>query len=162
MSESHVTTVTDCYLAVALFWLMWFFWGSTDHTLVGVLFTLLSNTRPHQLCVGDWEMGTAISCKKGSQVAGLAHNIFWGSSISKANHQLTTLPCTPWSRPHWENSSQWNCIIWQTWCHSAHLSTTRLLIYSSQWHREVGSRLRTIFTNLTLASCFANLTLLSV
>jgi len=47
--------------------------------------TLLSNTRPHQLCVGDWEMGTAISCKKGTQVAGLAHNIFGGQQHFKTS-----------------------------------------------------------------------------
>ena len=29
------------------------------------------NTRPHQLCWGDREMGTAISCTECSQVAGL-------------------------------------------------------------------------------------------
>ena len=32
-----------------------------------------ANTRLHQLLWGDWEMGTAISCTKCSQVAGLIH-----------------------------------------------------------------------------------------
>ena len=30
---------------------------------------VFANTRPHQLCWGDQEMGTAISCTKYSQVA---------------------------------------------------------------------------------------------
>ena len=34
-----------------------------------------ANTRPHQLCWGDREMGTAISCTECSQVAGLIHNL---------------------------------------------------------------------------------------
>ena len=37
-----------------------------------------ANTRPHQLCWGDWEKGTAISC---SQVAGLIQKV--GKSSSK-------------------------------------------------------------------------------
>ena len=32
---------------------------------------VLDNTRPHQLCWGDREMGTAISCTECSQMAGL-------------------------------------------------------------------------------------------
>ena len=32
---------------------------------------VLSNSRPHLLYWGDWEMGTAISCTKCSQVAGM-------------------------------------------------------------------------------------------
>ena len=34
-----------------------------------------ANTRPHQLRWGDWEMGTAISCTKWSQVAGLIQKL---------------------------------------------------------------------------------------
>ena len=34
-----------------------------------------ANTRPHQLRWGDWEMGTAISCTKYSQVAGLIQKL---------------------------------------------------------------------------------------
>ena len=34
---------------------------------------VLANTRPHQLCWGDWEIGTATSCTECSQVAGLIH-----------------------------------------------------------------------------------------
>ena len=34
-----------------------------------------ANTRPHQLRWGDREMGTAISCKECSQVAGLIHKL---------------------------------------------------------------------------------------
>ena len=34
-----------------------------------------ANARPHQLCWGDWEMGTAISCTECSQVAGLIQNL---------------------------------------------------------------------------------------
>ena len=30
-----------------------------------------ANTRSHQLCLGDWEMGTAISCTEYSQVSGI-------------------------------------------------------------------------------------------
>ena len=30
---------------------------------------ILANTRPHQLCWGDQKMGSAISCRKCSQVA---------------------------------------------------------------------------------------------
>ena len=30
---------------------------------------VLVNTRPHQLCWGDWEMGAAISCTECSQMA---------------------------------------------------------------------------------------------
>ena len=37
--------------------------------------TRLANTRPHQLCWGDWEMGTAISCIEYSQVAGLIQKL---------------------------------------------------------------------------------------
>ena len=36
----------------------------------GMQNVFLANTSPHQLCWGDWEMGTAISCTKSSQVAG--------------------------------------------------------------------------------------------
>ena len=32
------------------------------------------NTRPHQLCWGDQEMGTAVSCIECSQLAGLISN----------------------------------------------------------------------------------------
>ena len=41
------------------------------------------NTRPHQLCWGDWKMGTAISCTKCSQVAGLIHVMSLCSRTSK-------------------------------------------------------------------------------
>ena len=34
---------------------------------------VLATVRPHQLCWGDWEVGTAISCTKCSHVAGLIH-----------------------------------------------------------------------------------------
>ena len=34
---------------------------------------IVDNTRPHQLHWDDWEMGTATSCTKCSQVAGLMH-----------------------------------------------------------------------------------------
>ena len=34
---------------------------------------ILANTRPHQLGWGDWEMGTAISCTKCIQEAGVIH-----------------------------------------------------------------------------------------
>ena len=34
-----------------------------------------ANTRPHQLCWGDREMGTGISCTKYSQVAGLIQKL---------------------------------------------------------------------------------------
>ena len=36
---------------------------------------VLANTRPHQLCWGDREMGTAISCIECSQVAGLIQKL---------------------------------------------------------------------------------------
>ena len=36
---------------------------------------VLANTRPHQLCWGDWDMGTAISCTKCSQMAGLIQKV---------------------------------------------------------------------------------------
>ena len=36
---------------------------------------ILANTRLHQLCWGDWEMGTAISCTKRSQAAGLIQRV---------------------------------------------------------------------------------------
>ena len=34
-----------------------------------------ATTRPHQLCWGDQEMGTAISCTECSQVAGLIQKL---------------------------------------------------------------------------------------
>ena len=42
---------------------------------------VLANTTPHQLHWGDWEMGTAISCAKCSQVAGVIRTV--GGNISK-------------------------------------------------------------------------------
>ena len=36
---------------------------------------VLANTRPHQLCWGDRETGTAISCTECSQVAGLIQKL---------------------------------------------------------------------------------------
>ena len=34
-----------------------------------------ANTRPHQLCWGGWEIGTAISCTECSQVAGIIQKV---------------------------------------------------------------------------------------
>ena len=36
---------------------------------------VLANTNPHHLCCGDQEMGTAISCTKCSQMAGLSQKV---------------------------------------------------------------------------------------
>ena len=44
---------------------------------------VLANTRPHQLRWGDREMGTAISCIKCSQVAGLIQKV--GGIVSSCN-----------------------------------------------------------------------------
>ena len=43
-----------------------------------------ANTRPHQLRWGGWEMGTAISCTKCSQVAGLIQKLVETPRTSKA------------------------------------------------------------------------------
>ena len=42
---------------------------------------ILANTRPHQLCWDDQEMGTALLYRKGSQLAGLVNMV--DKSISK-------------------------------------------------------------------------------
>ena len=51
-----------------------------------------ANTRPHQLCWGDGEMGTAISCTECSQVAGLIQKI--GRSSSKASSLNVSMQVT--------------------------------------------------------------------
>ena len=49
---------------------------------------ILANTRPHQLCWGNREMGTAISCTESSQVADLIQKV--GRSSSKACIMIDT------------------------------------------------------------------------
>jgi len=48
-----------------------------------------ANTRPHQLPWGDREMGTAISCIKRSQVAGLIQRV--GRSSLEASSLCATV-----------------------------------------------------------------------
>ena len=50
-----------------------------------------ANTRPHQLCWGDREMGTAISCTKCSQVAGLIQKLVETPRSSKAPSLLAAV-----------------------------------------------------------------------
>ena len=42
-----------------------------------------ANTRPHQLCWGDWEMGTSVSCTEWSQMAGLVQ---WVGHVIRLDH----------------------------------------------------------------------------
>ena len=44
-----------------------------------------ANTRPHQLRWGDREMGTAISCTKCSQVAGMHGILAHGTKVTNFN-----------------------------------------------------------------------------
>ena len=53
-----------------------------------------TNTRPHQLCWGDREMGTAISCIKYSQVAGLIQRV--GRSSSEASSLCAAVMDKAW------------------------------------------------------------------
>ena len=66
-----------------------------------------ANTRPHQLHWGDWEMGTAISYTKCSQVAGLIQKI--GRSSSKAPSLHAAVLCMTFfcsrPRPMWQEMS---------------------------------------------------------
>ena len=44
----------------------------------------MANTRPHQLCWGDREMGTAISCIECSQMVGLIHKVVKYAAVFNA------------------------------------------------------------------------------
>ena len=54
-----------------------------------------TTTRPHQLCWGDREMGTAISCTKCSQMSGLFQR------VGRSSQSMT------------DSMALWNMVIWQ-------------------------------------------------
>ena len=58
-----------------------------------------ANTRPHQPCWGDWEMGTAISCIEYSLVAGFIQKLVERDSLKAPSLHTAVLYNSAFVRP---------------------------------------------------------------